>query len=59
MVKFKFHSSIEDILIEEYIIDEKSVTAAVQKAAESDDFDLNDDKLEDLAEKIYSSRKYW
>jgi len=59
MAKFKFHSAIEDILIEYYDYSEAEAESAVQKAADSGDFDLNSDNLDTVVEHIYSEQKYW
>ena len=59
MARFKFHSGIEEILVEEFECEEDKTTKAVDKAANSGYFDLNTSNLDKLAEDIYSDQKYW
>jgi hypothetical protein len=59
MARFKFHSAIEEILVEDLEADEVSAMKAVAKAADSGDFDLNENDLDKLSEAIYSNQKYW
>lgn len=59
MARFKFHSALEDILIEDNGCSEDLAFKAVQKAADSGDLDLNESDLDKLSETIYSNQKYW
>jgi hypothetical protein len=59
MARFKFHSAIEEILVEEFDCEHEKAIKAVQKAADSGEQDLDFNNLDSLSEAIYSTQKYW
>lgn len=59
MARFKFHSSLEDILIADFECEDDKTIKAVANAADSGDFTLDRNDLDQVAEEIYSTQKYW
>lgn len=59
MAKFKFHSALEDIFIDDFDCSVTTAEKVVGRAADSGRYDLNSNKLDELVEKIYSDMELW